>query len=100
MQHGNIMPKGNGFYELGIQPSLNAFFFSPKDPKPRDVVQRDPQCSLQESKHYIIMKEQLSIKLNIHLEVSTQKVVKIKAHKRIVNGKTVKVRSHYRVIEG
>ena len=47
-----------------------------------------------------IRREQLSIKLNIHLEVSTQKVVKIKAHKRIVNGKTVKVRSHYRVIEG
>ena len=45
------------------------------------------------------MKEQLSIKLNIHFEVSTQKVVKIKAHKRVVNGKTVKVRSHYRVIE-
>ena len=44
------------------------------------------------------MKEQLSIKLNIHLEVSTQKVVKIKAHKRIVNGKTVKVCSLYRVI--
>lgn len=24
MQHGHVMPKGNGFYELGIQPSLNA----------------------------------------------------------------------------
>ena len=100
MQHGNIMPKGNGFYELGIQPSLNTFFFTPQTLKPRDVVQRDPQCSLQESKYYITMKEQLSIKLNIHFEVSTRKVVKIKAHKRIVNGKTVKVRSHYRVIEG
>jgi hypothetical protein len=44
------------------------------------------------------MKEQLSIKLNIHLEVSTQKVVKIKAHKLIVNGKTVKVCPLYRVI--
>ena len=33
MQHGHVMPKGNGFYELGIQPSLNAIFFSLKDPK-------------------------------------------------------------------
>ena len=33
LQHGNVMPKGNGFYELGIQPSLNAFFFSQEDPK-------------------------------------------------------------------
>ena len=24
------MPKGNGFYELGIQPSLNTFSFSSK----------------------------------------------------------------------
>ena len=95
-----MMPKGNGFYELGIQPSLNTFFFTPKDPKAEGCSSRDPQCSLQESKYYIIMKEQLSIKLNIHFEVSTRKVVKIKAHKRIVNGKTVKVRSHYRVIEG
>ena len=76
------------------------FSFLRKTLKPRDVVQRDPQCSLQESKYYIIMKEQLSIKLNIHFEVSTRKVVKIKAHKRIVNGKIVKVCSHYRVIEG
>ena len=27
MQHNNVMLKGNGFYELGIQPSLNAFSF-------------------------------------------------------------------------
>ena len=27
LQHNNVMPKGNGFYELGIQPSLNAFSF-------------------------------------------------------------------------
>ena len=74
MQHNNVMPKGNEFNEI------------------RSVLYR--------TQYYIIMKEQLSIKLNIHLEVSTQKVVKIKAHKRIVNGKTVKVRSHYRVIEG
>ena len=26
LQHNNVMPKGNGFYELGIQPSLNTFF--------------------------------------------------------------------------
>ena len=39
LQHDDVMPKGNGFYELGIQPSLNAFFFSQEDPKPRDVVQ-------------------------------------------------------------
>ena len=100
MQHGHVMPKGNGFYELGIQPSMNAIFFSLKDPKAEGCSSRDPQFSLQESQYYITMKEQLSIKMNIHLEVSTQKVVKIKAHKRIVNGKTVKVRPHYRVIEG
>ena len=39
LQHNNVMPKGNEFNELGIQPSLNAFFFSQEDPKPRDVVQ-------------------------------------------------------------
>ena len=39
MQHNNVMPKGNGFYELGIQPSLNTFFFTQKTLKPRDVVQ-------------------------------------------------------------
>ena len=33
MQHNNVMPKGNEFNELGVQPSLNAFFFSLKDPK-------------------------------------------------------------------
>ena len=27
MQHNNVMLKGNGFYELGIQPLLNAFSF-------------------------------------------------------------------------
>ena len=94
------MPKGNWILRIRCSALTECLFLFPKDPKPRDVVQRDPQCSLQESKYYIIMKEQLSIKLNIHLEVSTQKIVRIKAHKRIVNGKTVKVRSHYRVIEG
>ena len=49
LQHGNVMPKGNGFYELGIQPSLNAFFFSQEDPKAEGCSSRDPQCSLQES---------------------------------------------------
>ena len=39
MQHNNVMPKGNGFYEKGIQPSLNTFFFTQKTLKPRDVVQ-------------------------------------------------------------
>ena len=38
MQHNDVMPKGNGFYGLGIQPSLNTFFFTPKILKPRDVV--------------------------------------------------------------
>ncbi len=33
LQHNNVMPKGNEFNELGVQPSLNAFFFSLKDPK-------------------------------------------------------------------
>ena len=27
LQHNDVMPKGNGFNELGIQPSLNAFSF-------------------------------------------------------------------------
>ena len=100
MRHNNVMPKGNEFNELGVQPSLNAFFFSLKDPKAEGCSSIRSAVFFTGTQYYIIMKEQLSIKLNIHLEVSTQKVVKIKAHKRIVNGKTVKVRSHYRVIEG
>ena len=80
MQHGHVMQKGNGFFELGIQPSLNAIFFSLKDPKAEGCSSREPQFSLQESQYYITMKEQLSIKMNIHLEVSTQKVIKIKAY--------------------
>ena len=94
------MPRGNGFDEKGIQPSLNAFFFS-KEVQPRDVALGAGECSLQESiKTIIYMKEQLKVTLKLHVEVSTKKIVKIKAHKRIINGKTVKVRSHYRVIEG
>ena len=46
------------------------------------------------------MKETLRISLELHIEVSTQKVVKVKAYKRVTNGKIVKVRSHYRTIEG
>ena len=34
----DVMPKGNEFNKSGVQPSLNAFFFSLTDSKPRDVV--------------------------------------------------------------
>ena len=86
--------------ELGIQPLLNAFFFSLTDSKAEGCSSRY-KCSLQDFLlNHFTMKETLRISLKLHIEVSTQKVVKVKAYKRVANGKIVKVRSHYRTIEG